>query len=242
MPLAVVGSNQVISLPLTTVTLNGSLSTGTIVSYAWVKTAGGAATITSPSSAITTVTGLAQGTYVFTLTVVDNVSASSTTSIIITVNGVLVPYTPHASDFNTFTSDYDKVNWIDTDSWSKKKIYNQNYWLVLTQEKFAIKFGNSKPNLIVFLRQGGEQFGDAITPLNMSDFTVIFKCYDVNDELIISSPASITNIGHGQVEYSFAELDFYYKGSFYGEFDFIDGDGNIFTLPDSSKRIQIIVY
>ena len=53
----------------TSVTLTGSTSAGS-PTYAWTKTSGPAGqTITSPSSAVTTVTGLVPGTYVFRLTV-----------------------------------------------------------------------------------------------------------------------------------------------------------------------------
>src|SRR5690606_31033683 len=58
-------------------------------SYAWTKFSGPASgTITSPSSASTTVTGLVQGTYVFRLTATDNgtPALSSFDDVIITVN------------------------------------------------------------------------------------------------------------------------------------------------------------
>ena len=64
---------QAVTLP-NGATLNGSGSDpdGSITSYTWTKVSGGNATINSPSSASTTVTGLQQGTYVFRLTVGDN--------------------------------------------------------------------------------------------------------------------------------------------------------------------------
>lgn len=70
LPVANAGSN--LSANGTTATLDGSHSVGPVTSFSWVKTSGpGSPVITNPTSAITTVTGLAVGTYVFTLTVND---------------------------------------------------------------------------------------------------------------------------------------------------------------------------
>lgn len=246
-PIAVAGNNQTIELPINSVILDGSHSTAsigsTIAGYLWAITAAPSGIfISSPTSAITTVSGLSQGQYVFTLTVVDNHGLTGTSSTIVTVNVNGSIYTPAPSNFSSFVSDYDKINWLDNKTWTKKKVYDVNYWLVIPSQKFSIKYQNNKPNLVVFLKTTGEQFGDPITPLNISSFTVTFKCYDLNDELIIRAPASITNNTIGQVEYQFQDLDFYYKGTFYGEFDFKDTNNMTFTLPDRKDRIQIIVF
>jgi len=79
-----------ITLPTNSVTLDGSSSvaaTGnTIASYAWVKTSGPTSgTLTTPGSAKTTVTGLVAGTYVFTLTVKDNNSKTSSVNVSVVV-------------------------------------------------------------------------------------------------------------------------------------------------------------
>lgn len=89
-PVSAAGSDQSITLPTSQVTVDGSSSSdpdGTIFSYLWSKISGPATyTITSPSSASTTITGLVAGTYVFRLTVTDNDSATDTDDITITVN------------------------------------------------------------------------------------------------------------------------------------------------------------
>jgi hypothetical protein len=83
-PTANAGPNQTISLPASSVTLNGSGSTGTISSYLWTRISGpNGPTITTPNAVSTTVTGLVQGTYVFQLSVNGGVSSSQVT---ITVN------------------------------------------------------------------------------------------------------------------------------------------------------------
>ncbi|HEU4608541.1 MAG TPA: PKD domain-containing protein, partial [Chitinophagaceae bacterium] len=89
-PTANAGTDKTITLPTSTVTLNGSASDpdGTIVSYAWTKVSGPAGgTITSPTAASTTITGLTQGSYAFRLTVKDNAGASASDDVVVTVNG-----------------------------------------------------------------------------------------------------------------------------------------------------------
>lgn len=89
-PTAEAGSNQTITLPTSSVTVNGSSSTdpdGTISTYLWTKTDGPATyTIVSASSASTNITGLVAGTYEFTLTVTDNDGATDTDTVTITVH------------------------------------------------------------------------------------------------------------------------------------------------------------
>ena len=88
-PTAAAGADQTITLPTSTVTVdgNGTDSDGSITAYAWTKVSGPAAfTITSPASDKTTITGLVQGAYVFRLTVTDNSGAAGTDDLIITVN------------------------------------------------------------------------------------------------------------------------------------------------------------
>lgn len=92
-PTANAGTDQTITLPTSQVTLTGSGtdSDGSIASYSWSKVSGGTATITSATSATTTVTGLAAGVYVFRLTVTDNQGATGTDDVQITVNNVVQP-------------------------------------------------------------------------------------------------------------------------------------------------------
>jgi dienelactone hydrolase len=93
-PIANAGTDQTITLPLNNVTLNGAGTDadGNITTYQWTKVSGPASyTITAPSSASTSVTGLVLGVYVFKLTLTDNMNSSASDEIQITVNAAITP-------------------------------------------------------------------------------------------------------------------------------------------------------
>lgn len=87
-PIASAGDDQVLTLPTTTATLDGSGSDldGTIVSYTWTKISGTGGAIQSPLLPDTDVTGLSEGTYVFQLAVTDNGELVTTDQVQVTVN------------------------------------------------------------------------------------------------------------------------------------------------------------
>jgi hypothetical protein len=95
-PVARAGNDQVITLPLDSVTVNGSASSdavGTITSYQWQQLNGPAiSVINNPANAITIVRGLtAAGSYQFELTVTDDSSAVARDTVLITVNAAPPP-------------------------------------------------------------------------------------------------------------------------------------------------------
>lgn len=87
-PVADAGPDQLLASPATNTTLDGSGSTaeGAITDYLWEKISGGAATITSPTAAITTVTGMTDGEYVFRLTITDDQALQDTDFMGIDIN------------------------------------------------------------------------------------------------------------------------------------------------------------
>ncbi|RPE08354.1 T9SS C-terminal target domain-containing protein [Chitinophaga lutea] len=89
-PAANAGGDQTVLLPATTATLDGSASRdsdGTIASYNWAKVSGPAGGNLSDAAAIKpTLSALQAGTYVFELTVTDNLGASGKDQVSITVN------------------------------------------------------------------------------------------------------------------------------------------------------------
>jgi hypothetical protein len=86
------GDPQTIFLPDTDAALFGSASVsgGTIISHLWEQVSGpNQATITSPTTYGTNVTGLVAGKYTFKLTAIDNTGRSKSDTVIITVLGAL---------------------------------------------------------------------------------------------------------------------------------------------------------
>lgn len=107
-PVANAGPDQVITLPTSTTTLDGSASTdpdGHITNWLWTKISGPTGgTITVPTDSVTTITGLTAGVYLYNLKVTDNLGDTSTDAVQITVNPVPnVPPTADAGASQTIT-------------------------------------------------------------------------------------------------------------------------------------------
>lgn len=99
-PTANAGADISITLPTSTVTLSGSGSDpdGSVASYAWVKVSGpSAGTLANATTSTLTITGLAQGIYVFSLTVTDDKGFTDTDEVNITVNALPVNAPPVAN-------------------------------------------------------------------------------------------------------------------------------------------------
>ncbi len=88
-PVVNAGSDQAVALPASSATLTGSAASGNgaIISYSWAQLSGGTATLTSPASATTNVTGLSTGVYVFRLTATDDQGGVGHDDIQLTVQG-----------------------------------------------------------------------------------------------------------------------------------------------------------
>jgi hypothetical protein len=88
-PVACAGPEQFITLPVDSVTLDGRCSAdldSNIASYLWTKVSGPASyRISNPDQPLTTVTGLAEGSFVFQLTVRDALGLTSTDTVRVTV-------------------------------------------------------------------------------------------------------------------------------------------------------------
>ncbi|MBL7740396.1 MAG: heparin lyase I family protein [Chitinophagaceae bacterium] len=109
-------TGQTITLPLNSVTLTGVASDpdGTIASYQWTKVSGAAATISAPAAAVTAVTGLTEGSYVFNLRATDNLGATADRTVSVAVNPATV--TPPSTSYGTlvFQTGYDNASTINT--------------------------------------------------------------------------------------------------------------------------------
>ncbi len=101
-PVVNAGGSKIITLPVSSLTQSGSATDpdGTIAGYLWTQSGSNPvpATIGSPTSAVTTISSMAiPGVYAFTLTATDNLGATGSQSITVTVNAVIpVPPIAHA--------------------------------------------------------------------------------------------------------------------------------------------------
>ncbi len=89
-PVASAGANQAFWFTTTSTTIDasGSADDGSITAYAWSKVSGpSGGSITSSTSATTTVTGLQRGIYTYQVIVTDNTSLKDTAQMTITVDG-----------------------------------------------------------------------------------------------------------------------------------------------------------
>jgi len=87
-PVANAGTDKTLTLPTSSITLYGAAtdSDGSIASYVWTKKSGGAASLSGTTSKDLKLSGLVQGTYIFTLTVKDDKGAVDTDDVTVTVN------------------------------------------------------------------------------------------------------------------------------------------------------------
>ncbi|MDP4249238.1 MAG: DUF4082 domain-containing protein, partial [Bacteroidota bacterium] len=98
-PAAKAGMNQEIVLPVSSTTLDGSGSTGVTTGYAWTTVSGpNTPTIVHADSAITGVTGLIQGAYVFQLSINGGESTSRLTVNVISIDTTTIFTTETPTD------------------------------------------------------------------------------------------------------------------------------------------------
>src|ERR1051326_2550024 len=112
-PVANAGVDQTISLPTSSVSLDGSQSSdpdNNIIIYNWVKISGPMpCSISQPSSAKTEVTNLAEGVYQFELTVKNRSGLASKDTVLISVLGIII--------LKSFTEEFDTVFRLGSKGW-----------------------------------------------------------------------------------------------------------------------------
>lgn len=228
-PAANAGADQTITLPTATVTLNGSGTDtdGSVVSYAWAKVAGGAATIATATAASTAVSGLVQGVYKFELTVTDNGGLTAKDTVQVTVNATAVTLLPAVNPANT-------VNGLDY------KYYEGN-WSVLPN--FAtltpVKAG-TVPNFDISLANRTDQMGFSFTGyINVpadGEYT-FYTTSDDGSKLYIDAVQVVDNDGlHASQERSGVIGLKAGKHAITGLF-FEQGGGEVFTVSYASATI-----
>lgn len=99
LPIVNAGADRSITLPVNTITLNGTASDsdGSIATYGWTLISGPSATLVNANTATLTANDLLAGTYTFRLTATDNQSASASDDVIVTVLPMAVNQSPVAN-------------------------------------------------------------------------------------------------------------------------------------------------
>jgi gliding motility-associated-like protein len=98
-PIADAGVDQSITLPMDFISLFGSGSDpdGGVVTYAWTKLSGPAATLVNEGTPTLSITGMVAGTYVFRLTVTDNQASIDADDVTVVVNPLATNQPPVAN-------------------------------------------------------------------------------------------------------------------------------------------------
>ncbi|RYY53916.1 MAG: T9SS type A sorting domain-containing protein [Chitinophagaceae bacterium] len=166
-PIASAGNDQVITLPLNTVTLNGTATDndGTINTRAWTKISGpGSFTITSPSSAQTSITNLSVGVYAFRFAVTDNSGASDADTVRVTVNAAVnIPPVADAGADQSITLPVNTVTLSGTGSDQDGTISSYAWTKVSGPAAFTIISPSAAQTTITNLAEGVYQFRLQVT-------------------------------------------------------------------------------
>ena len=169
-PTANAGTDQSITLPTNTVSLNGSGTDtdGTISAYNWTKISGPASgTITNATSAATTVTGLVQGVYQFQLKVTDNNGATAVDTVQITVNAAAnIPPTANAGTDQSITLPTNTVSLTGSGTDADGTISSYNWTKISGPSAGTITNATSASTTVTGLVQGVYQFELKVTDNN----------------------------------------------------------------------------
>jgi hypothetical protein len=138
------GADRNVTLPTSSVVLTGTASDadGTVDVYSWTKESGPAATLTNKNTAVLTASGLTAGTYVFKLSVKDNVGVLSSDVVTVVVQVAAQATARIASEESTeeTVEDVAAAPAEDLDLFMTDKSQLENTWVVVYAENMAKKY------------------------------------------------------------------------------------------------------
>ena len=213
LPVADAGEDKSITLPVDSLTLNGSGtdSDGSIVNYLWTKISGpNVYNIANETSAITNVTGLVTGVYQFKLQVTDDSGAVSNDTMQIIVNPSLniSPVADAGSD-QTITLPVNSLILSGSGTDTDGTIVSYNWAKISGPSKFNITNVDSSVTTISGLQQGIYQFELQVTDndgatafdtvtISVNDAENLSPIADAGAEQIITLPKnSVSLTGSG---------------------------------------------
>jgi pimeloyl-ACP methyl ester carboxylesterase len=171
-PVVNAGTDQNITLPNNSVSLNGSATSanGSIASYNWTQVSGpNTAAIANAWSAQTSVSNLVAGTYTFQLTAKDNAGITNTATVTITVNAaptyVSIPGVVQAESYTSMNS-VKTENTADGGGGQDVGYINSGSWM-----DYAVNVPSSGTYTVSF--RVASVVGNASLSLKKSDGTVL---------------------------------------------------------------------
>jgi len=166
-PVANAGNDQTITIPITSVQLQGkgSSTNGNIISYHWKMVSGpGSFAIADSSSAITNVAGLVEGIYSFELTVTDDKGAIGKDVVLITVNSAQnTAPTADAGDNQSVTLPVNSVQLQGSGNDTDSSVVSYQWKMISGPESFTIADSSSSITQVTGLVQGVYSFELTVT-------------------------------------------------------------------------------
>ncbi|HRN80028.1 MAG TPA: PKD domain-containing protein, partial [Ferruginibacter sp.] len=205
------GVNQYISETNTTLYGQGSFQQdGSITAYAWAKLSGPTATIVSPNTMNTQVTGLTPGTYVFRLTITNNLGLTKTSDVTVVVSsasGQNIPPIANAGADQTITAPQQTVTLTGTGT-DSDGIITTYAWRKITGGAATIVNSNAASTVVNALTTGTYSFEFTVTDnsgatakdtmqVTVQSAAVVPTANAGADQTIITPASSVTLSGTG---------------------------------------------
>lgn len=195
------GADQTIVLPTssTTLTAIASDTDGVVVSYLWRKLSGpSGGDISSPNTASTSITSLAQGDYIYQVKVTDNHGDTATDAVQITVNAANLLPEVSAGANQTITLPTDTVTLTGTATDPDGTIVSTTWIKVSGPSGGTIATPSSLTTLISGMIEGTYIYRLKAVD-NRGDTAISSVQITVNPEPIITKPTA--NVGEDQIIY-----------------------------------------
>lgn len=197
-PVAKISGTTSITLPVNSTTLDGSGSTdgdGKISKYAWSEVAGpNTAKISSDTAKATNITGLIAGTYNFQLKVTDNLGATASSSVSVTVkSSTLNNKPPVANAGSDFTTPYKDYAYLSAGaSYDPDGSIVKYFWTQISGPNTAALTGNST----MFATVANMIAGTYVFRLTVTDNLGLAASDDVNVRLGSVGKPPVANAGN----------------------------------------------
>ena len=106
---------------------------------------------------------------------------------------------------------------LTQETYNNKKHYDSNIYIVFPNNNFCIRQGSTIPIFTCFIKQRGEQFGDALPVKTDATIKYGIRIYDEAGNIILNEDMISLDSYLGEYGYTFKNLDFSIRGKFNGE-------------------------